>query len=99
MRAQSKKVRVAETSLDELRVKADEEGDAVPFEYQKGLYYEMDFTSIGEMANIKKLIKSGALPRSEKEAVEKMLAGFKLNAAERKAFERAVRRLKALCYS
>lgn len=97
MRAQNKKLRVVEISLDELREKADQEGDAVPFEYQRGLYYEMDFNSIGEMANIRKIIKSGALPPSEKDAVEKMLKGFKLNAAERKAYERAVKRLKALC--
>lgn len=97
MRSQNKKIRVTEISLDELKDKADEEGDTVPFEYKKGLYYEMDFTAIGEIANIKKLIKSGALPPSEKAAVEKMLAGYKLNANERKAFERAIKRLKALC--
>ena len=97
MRKPNKRVRVTQLSLDELRDKVDLEGDSVPFEYEKGLYYEMDFTLIGEMANIKKLINGGIFPPSEKEALEKMLDGYQLDDAERKAYERAIKRLRALC--
>jgi len=97
MRKQNKKVRIIQLSLDELREKANRVGDSVPYEFKNGLYYEMDFTRIGEMANLYKIIQSGFLPPHERQAVEKMLGGFKLDSAERKAYERAVKKLKALC--
>jgi hypothetical protein len=45
-------------SLDELRERASQTGDAVPFEYEVGAYYELDTVTIGEIAHIKKLIKT-----------------------------------------
>lgn len=95
MGKQYNKRRVIELSLDELREKANRDGETVPFEYQLGAYYEMDTATVGEIAHIKKLIDDGLLSPCEKKALQKKLADQVLDQAERKAYGRAVQKLKS----
>lgn len=87
---------IIELSLDQLKEIASQNGNKIPFEYQIGAYYEMDKVAIGEMANIMRLIENGYLKRCEKAAVLKKLDDLKLNAAERKSYERAIKKLKKI---
>jgi len=94
MGKQYHKRRVIELSLDELTEKANQAGETVPFEYQLGAYYEMDTATLGEIAHIKKLINNGLLTPCEKKALLKKLADQVLDQAERKAYGRAIEKLK-----
>jgi hypothetical protein len=89
-----KKHYIIEVSLDELMERAKQRGDSVHLEYQLGAYYEMDTPTIGEMAHIQKLIKDGLLSPCEKEALFKKLDDHVLDTAERKAYQRAVEKLR-----
>jgi hypothetical protein len=96
MKTLYKTIPVMEFSLDGLRESINQIGDLMPFEYRLGTYYEMDTDTIGEMANIMRLLENGFLPLSEKEAITNALDDRKLNPAGRKAKERGIQRLKNL---
>lgn len=85
---------IIELSLDELRERANQKDGNVPFEYQVGACYEMDVATIGEIAHIKNLIKKGLLSPCEKKALFKRLKDCKLDQAERKAYGRAIEKLR-----
>ena len=91
-----KNVPVEEISLDEIREKEDAEDETSLFEYRLGLYCEMDTDSIGVRADLSRLFRKGVFTASEKRAIVKKLGDFKLDPSERKAFQRALQKLKNL---
>ena len=91
-----KNVPVEEISLDEIREKEDAEDETTLFEYRLGLYCEMDTDSIGVRADLSRLFKKDIFTASEKKAIVKKLGDFKLDPSERKAFQRALQKLKDL---
>jgi len=80
--------------MDELREKEDAEDESTFFEYKLGLYCEMDTESIGIRADLSRLFKEAFFSTSEKRALIKKLADFKLNSNERKSYQRALEKLK-----
>jgi hypothetical protein len=89
-----KRFPVEEISIDELREKVDDEDDSTFFEYKLGLYCEMDTDSIGIKTDLSRLFKKGVFSASEKRSIVKKLADLQLNTAERKAFQRALVKLR-----
>ena len=89
-----KNIPAFEISLDELREINDSEDEKTLFEFKMGLFYEMDTESIGMRADLSRLFKIGFFSPSEKKALIKKLGDYKLNAAERKAYQRSVRKLR-----
>ena len=83
-----------EISLDELREKEKEEDESTFFEYKLGLYCEMDTDSIGVRADLARLFKQDFFNGVEKKALVKRLADCPLTEAERKAFQRALVKLR-----
>lgn len=83
-------------SLDELFEKTDQGLIKGDWQYKYGAYDELDTDVKGEIANIFRLMENNSLPPQEKRAIEKTLEDEPLNMAERKAKERAVKRLKEL---
>lgn len=96
MKIEYESIQVKEYSIDGLMEITDCSGNPVPFEYRLGLYYEMDANIIGEIANIKRLLENGFLPKSEKDAILLSLEDYKLDQSKRKAKERGIRKLKSL---
>lgn len=94
MRNKYKSIPVEEISMDELREKEDAEDESTFFEYKLGLYCEMDTDSIGIKADLSRLFKEGVFTPSEKKAIVRKLADYKLNPAERKSYQRALEKLK-----
>lgn len=91
-----KKIPVIEVSLDELCEGINQLGDSIPFEYKSGAYYVMDTDTMGEIANIKRLMKNGFFSPKENEVITMILADRKLNMAKRKAKERVIKKLRKL---
>ena len=89
-----KNVPVEEVSLDELREKENMEDESTFFEYKLGLYCEMDTESIGIRADLSRLFKNGFFTPNEKRALVKKLADSHLTTTERKAYQRALEKLK-----
>ncbi len=89
-----KHVPVEEISMDEMRENENAEDESTFFEYKLGLYCEMDTNSIGIKADLSRLFKKGIFSNSEKKALVKKLADLKLNPLERKAFQRALEKLR-----
>lgn len=94
-----KRVPVEEVSLDELREHENEEDESTLSEYRLGLYCEMDTEGIGVRADISRLIKQGVFNTSEKKALAKKLADLPLSPNERKAFERALVKLRKIYFN
>jgi len=90
----SKKIPVEVISLDELREKENDEDESSFFEHKLGAFCEMDTESIGIRADLSRLFKMGFFSTSERRALTKKLGDFKLNPTERKAYQRAVEKLK-----
>ncbi len=85
---------VKEISMDELREKEDPEDETTFFEYKLGLFSEMDKEAIGFRADLWRLLKNGYFNQSEKKALIKKLDNNKLNPSERKAYQRAIKKLR-----
>jgi hypothetical protein len=89
-----KRFPVEEISLDELREKENDEDESTFFERKLGAFCEMNTESIGVRVDLSRLFKMGFFSTSERRALTKKLGDFKLNSAERKAYQRAVGKLK-----
>ena len=89
-----KRFPVEEISLDELREKENDEDESTFFERKLGAFCEMNTESIGVRVDLSRLFKMGFFSTSERRALTKKLGDFKLNPAERKAYQRAVEKLK-----
>lgn len=89
-----KTIPVEEISLDEQREKEDAEDESTFFEYKLGLYCEIDTDSIGIKADLSRLFKKGLFTPTEKKAIVRKLADYRLNPTERKAYQRALEKLK-----
>ena len=89
-----KRFPVEEISIDELREKEDDENESTFFERRLGLFCEMDTDAIGIKIDLSRLFKKGVFSASEKRAIVKKLADLKLNPTERKAFQRALVKLR-----
>ena len=89
-----KRFPVEEISLDELREKEDEEDKSTFFEHRLGLYYEMNTDAIGIKTDLSRLFKKGIFTANEKKALVRKLADCQLTTTERKAFQRAVVKLR-----
>ena len=89
-----KRFPVEDISLDELREKENDEDESTFFEYKLGLYCEMDTDYIGIKADLSRLFKQGFLTANEKKALVKKLTERQLTATERKAFQRALVKLR-----
>ena len=87
-------VPVEEISMDELREKENDEDESTFFEHKLGAFCEMDTESIGIRADLSRLFKMGFFSPSEKKALVKKLGDYKLNPTERKAYQRAIEKLK-----
>ncbi len=87
-------VPVEEISLDELREKEDTEDESTLFEHKLGLYCQMDTDSIGVKADLSRLFKKGFFTPNEKKALVRKLADCRLDPTERKAYQRALEKLK-----
>jgi hypothetical protein len=85
---------VEEISLDELREKENDEDESTFFEHKLGAFCEMDTESIGVRVDLSRLFKMGFFSTSERRALTKKLGDFQLNTNERKAYQRAVEKLK-----
>ena len=85
---------VEEISLDELREKENDEDESTFFEHKLGAFCEMDTESIGIRVDLSRLFKTGFFSTSERRALTKKLGDLQLNTAERKAYQRAVEKLK-----
>ena len=81
-------------SMDELREKEDNEDETTFFEHRLGAFCEMDTESIGIRADLSRLFKMGFFTTSERRALTKKMGDFKLNPTERKAYQRAVDKLR-----
>jgi hypothetical protein len=90
-----KNIPVEEISMDELREKEDAEDETTSFEYKLGLYCEMDTDSIGIRADLSRLFKKDFFSPTEKKALVKKLGDYQLNATERKAYQRALEKLRS----
>jgi len=89
-----KRFPVEEISIDELREKVDDEDESTFFEYKLGLYCEMDTDAIGIKTDLSRLFKKGIFTANEKKSLVKKLADLPLTDAERKAFQRALVKLR-----
>jgi len=89
-----KRFPVEEISLDELREKEDDEDKSTFFEHRLGLYYEMNTDAIGIKTDLSRLFKKGIFTANEKKSLVKKLADCDLTATERKAFQRALIKLR-----
>ena len=89
-----KRFPVEEISLDELREKENDEDESTFFEHKLGAFCEMDTESIGIRVDLSRLLKMGFFSTSERRALTKKLGDFQLNTTERKAYQRAVEKLK-----
>jgi len=89
-----KRLPVEEISLDELREKEDEEDESTHFEYDLGLYCKMDTEAIGLRVDLSRLFKQDVFTNNEKKALVKKLADLELTTTERKAFQRALVKLR-----
>jgi len=81
-------------SMDELREKEDAEEETDLFEHKLGAFCEMDTESMGIRADLSRLFKMGFFSTSERRALTKKIGDFKLNPTERKAYQRAVDKLR-----
>ena len=89
-----KRFPVEEISLDELREKENDEDESTFFERKLGAFCEMDTESIGIKVDLSRLFKQGIFTANEKKSLVKKLADCDLTATERKAFQRAVVKLR-----
>ena len=89
-----KRFPVEEISLDELREKENDEDESTFFEYKLGLYCEMDTDYIGIKADLSRLFKQGFFTANEKKSLVKKLTECQLTTTERKAFQRALVKLR-----
>jgi len=89
-----KRFPVEDISLDELREKENDEDESTFFERRLGLYCEMNTDSIGIKVDLSRLFKQGFFTVNEKKALVKKLADGQLTTTERKAFQRAVVKLR-----
>ena len=89
-----KRFPVEEISLDELREKENDEDESTFFERKLGAFCEMDTESIGIKADLSRLFKQGFFTANEKKSLVKKLADCDLTATERKAFQRALVKLR-----
>ena len=89
-----KRFPVEEISLDELREKENDEDESTLFEYKLGLYSEMDTDYIGIKADLSRLFKQGLFTANEKKALVKKLTECQLTTTERKAYQRALVKLR-----
>ena len=89
-----KRFPVEEISLDELREKENDEDESTFFERKLGAFCEMDTESIGIKVDLSRLFKQGFFTANEKKALVKKLADCQLTTTERKAFQRAVVKLR-----
>lgn len=80
--------------MDELREKENDEDESTFFERRLGLYNEMDTDAIGIKVDLSRLFKQGFFTANEKKTLVKKLADGQLTATERKAFQRAVVKLR-----
>jgi hypothetical protein len=94
MKNKCKIIPVEEISMDEMREKEEVEDETTFFEYRLGLYCEMDAESIGIRADLSRLFKMDFFSPSEKRAMIKKLGDYKLNSTERKAYQRALEKLR-----
>jgi hypothetical protein len=94
MKKLRKKIPIKQISIDELRAKENEEDESTFFEYKLGLFYEINTDSIGIKADLSRLFKQDFFSDSEKKALVKKLADLQLSQAERKAFQRALIKLR-----
>jgi hypothetical protein len=85
---------VEEISLDELREKENDEDESTFFEHKLGLYSEMNTDYIGIEVDLSRLFKQGFFTANEKKALVKKLADCQLTTTERKAFQRALVKLR-----
>ena len=83
-------------SIEGILEKSFQDSEIIPLEYKLGLYYEEDLITKGEIANIIRILKENLLSPFERSAIEKTLEGTCLNAAERKAKERGIKKLRIL---
>ena len=89
-----KRFPVEEISLDELREKENDEDESTFFERKLGAFSEMDTESIGIKVDLSRLFKQGIFTANEKKSLVKKLADCDLTATERKAFQRALVKLR-----
>jgi hypothetical protein len=89
-----RKFPVKEISLDELREKENDEDKSTFFEHRLGLYYEMNTDAIGIKTDLSRLFKKGIFTANEKKSLVKKLADCDLTTTERKAFQRALIKLR-----
>ena len=89
-----KRFPVEEISLDELREKENDEDESTFFERKLGAFCEMDTESIGIKVDLSRLFKQGIFTANEKKSLVKKLADCDLTATERKAFQRALVKLR-----
>jgi hypothetical protein len=94
MRIKYKTIPVEEISMDELREKEDAEDESTFFEHKLGAFCEMDTESIGIRADLSRLFKMGFFTPNEKKSLLKKMGDYKLNPTERKAYQRAIEKLK-----
>lgn len=94
MTTQYKKAYIVQLSLDELKERVNQMDCSIPFEYRLGLYDVMDTETIGEIANIQRLLKTPFFTPKERDVIIMVLADKKLNATRRKTKERAIQKLK-----
>ena len=94
MRIIYRHIPVEEISLDELREKEDENDESTHFEYDLGLYCKMDTEAIGLRVDLARLFKQGFFTGIEKKSLVKKLADLPLSPKERKAFQRALVKLR-----
>ena len=95
MRIKYKTIPVEEISMDELREKEDAEDESTFFEHKLGAFCEMDTDSIGIRADLSRLFKMGFFSPTEKKALVNKLGDYSLNATERKAYQRAIEKLRS----
>lgn len=93
MRTKYKRVRPKNISLDEVREKISEEEESNQLEFKLGLYSEIDTDLIGIRADLSRLFKNVFFTPAERRAIRKRLSDIPMDDAERKAFERARRKL------
>jgi hypothetical protein len=94
MKIKYKTVPVEEISMDELREKEDAEDETTFWEHKLGAYDEMNTEAIALRVDLSRLFKMGFFSPSEKRALLKKLGDDRLNCTQRKAYQRALDKLK-----
>ena len=93
-----KRIPVEEISLDELCEKQNEDEESTLSEYRLGLYCKIDTEAIGLRVDLSRLFKQGLFTGIEKKSLVKKLADLPLSPTERKAFQRALVKLRKIYF-